>query len=103
MADPDLQIRGWGGEGDVHPDPQIAGGGGGVSKTFFRPFRPQLGLRIRWGGLGPLGPSPGYPLAKQIYYCFGLHRFINSGKMKLLAVNCSGFAVMSCSCLLLLF
>ena len=91
MADPDLQIKGWR-EGGVHPDPEIS----------FRPFRPQLGLRIRWGeGLGPPGSSPGYPLAKQIYYCFGLHRFINSGKMKLLAD--SRFAVMSCSCLLLLF
>ena len=102
MADPDLQIRGWR-EGGVHPDPEIAGGGGCLKNIFFRPFRPQLGLRIRWGGgLGPPGPSPGYPLAKKIYYCFGLHRFINSGKMKLLAVNCSRFAVMSCSCLLLL-
>ena len=52
MADPDLQIKGWG-EGGVHPDPEIAGGGG-VSKTFFfRPFRPQLGLRIRWGARAP--------------------------------------------------
>ena len=59
-------------------------GGWSQKHFFFRPFGPQFGLRIRWGGLCPPGPSPGYPLPKQIYYCFGLHRFIDSGKMKLL-------------------
>ena len=38
VADPDLHIRG--------------GGGKGVSKKLFRPFRPQFGLKIR--GRGPL-------------------------------------------------
>ena len=48
MTDPDLQIR----EEPGHPGPEIRGGGGGSQKTFFRPFRPQFGLKIR-------GPSPG--------------------------------------------
>ena len=98
MADPDLQIKGWG-EGGVHPDPEIAGGGC-LKNIFFSALQASVRSKNKVGGPGP---SPGYPLAKQIYYCFGLHRFINSGKMKLLAVNCSRFAVMSCSCLLLLF
>ena len=102
MADPGLQIKGWR-EGGVHPDPEIAGGGLS-QKHFFSALQASVRSKNKvGGGLGPPGPSPGYPLAKQIYYCFGLHRFINSSKMKLLAVNCSRFAVMSCSCLLLLF
>ena len=40
VADPDLQIRG------------VGGGGRGSPKKFFRPFRPQFGLKIR--GRGPL-------------------------------------------------
>ena len=52
MADPDLQIR----ERPGHPDPEI--GGDPVSKFFFRPFRPQFGLKIRGGGGAP-GSSPG--------------------------------------------
>ena len=28
--------------GPVHPDPEMRGGGGGVSKFFFRPFRPHF-------------------------------------------------------------
>ena len=37
-----------GGMGDCHPDPEIGGGGGGRSKkAFFRPFKPQFGLKIR--------------------------------------------------------
>ena len=53
MADPDLQIRGGGGEGGAggHPDPDIREGGG-LQKTFFR-----FGLKIRGGG-GSLGPLP---------------------------------------------
>ena len=41
MTDPDLEKR----------------GGGGVQKTFFRPFEPQFGLKIRGGGTGPPSPS----------------------------------------------
>ena len=56
MADPDLQIKGWGGGG--HPDPEIVGGGG-LKNVFFRPFGPQVGLRIRFGaGGGSPGPLP---------------------------------------------
>ena len=54
MPDPDLEIRearsfrpldkGGGG-----------GGGGGLQKNFFRPFKPQFGLKIRAGG--PSAPS----------------------------------------------
>ena len=47
VADPDLHIRGGG-----HPDPEVRGGGG-LKKTFF------FGLKIREGGTGPPGPSPG--------------------------------------------
>ena len=37
-----------------HPDPDIRGlgGGGGSLKKFFRPFRPQFGLKISGGGGG---------------------------------------------------
>ena len=42
-----------------HPGPEIRGGGGGSQKTFFRPFRPQFGLKIR-------GPSPGSATAVRI-------------------------------------
>ena len=66
------------GGGVVHPDPEI---GGWPQKHSFSALRAS---KDKVGGLNPLGPSPGYPLAKQIYYCFGLHRFLNSGKMKLL-------------------
>ena len=52
MTDPDLQIR----ERPSHPDPEIVGEPG--LKNFFRPFRPQFGLKIRGRG-GPPGPSPG--------------------------------------------
>ena len=53
MADPDLQIRG--GEGRAgHPDPEVMGGPT-LKKIFFRPVRPQLGLKIR-GGAPPDPP-----------------------------------------------
>ena len=53
MPNPDLDITGWPG----HPDPEIRkrGGGGTVSKNFFRPLGPQFGLKIRRGA----GPYPG--------------------------------------------
>ena len=39
-----------------HPDPSISKGGGGKSpKYFFRPFGPQLGLKITGGGGGGIG------------------------------------------------
>jgi len=44
----------WGGG---HPDPEM-GRGGGLQKTFFRPFRPHFGWKIR-GDPGPPGPLPG--------------------------------------------
>ena len=44
-----------GGRGGGHPDPEIRGMPG-LKKTFFRPFAPQFGLKIR--GAGPPGPSP---------------------------------------------
>ena len=49
MPNPDLEITGWPG----HPDPEIRkrGGGGTVSKNFFRPLGPQFGLKIRRGAL----------------------------------------------------
>ena len=57
MAHPDLQIRGGGGGGrGGHPDPE-KGRGPSLKKTFFRPFGPQLGLKLG-GGPGPPGPSP---------------------------------------------
>ena len=55
MLDPDLEI---GGEGRSSRLLEKGGGGGEVSKIFFKPFRPQFGLKIS-GGLGPPDPSPG--------------------------------------------
>ena len=43
-------------EGAGHPDPEIRVGGVVSKKNFFRPFGPQLGLKIR-GRPGLLGPS----------------------------------------------
>ena len=43
VADPDLQIRRWGGGG--HPDPEISGGPS--LKKKFQAFGPQSGLKIR--------------------------------------------------------
>ena len=51
MADPDLQIT-WVRGGPGHLNPVIrggVGGGGRSQKGFFRPFRPQFGLKIRRG------------------------------------------------------
>ena len=52
MADPDLQVR----EGGGHPDPEITEEPG-LNRTFFRPFGPQFGLKVRVGGWPP-GPFP---------------------------------------------
>ena len=40
--------------GGGHPDPKISGGVGGVlyPKKFFRPLRPQFGLKLMGGGGG---------------------------------------------------
>ena len=54
LADPDLQIRGWG-LGSDHPDPEIRGGGG--QKNLEGPFWPYFDLKIREG------PSPGFATA----------------------------------------
>ena len=41
-------------------DLEIRRGGGGVSKKkCFQPYGSQFGLKIRGGGTGPPGPSPG--------------------------------------------
>ena len=59
---------------------QIRGARGGQSsrpldKFFFRPFRPQFGLKIRWKG--PPGPSPGSPTEVHLNFIknqrFGLY------------------------------
>ena len=62
VTDSDLQIRGE----PSHPDPEIKGGGGAVSKKMFQPFGPQFGLTIRRGGGGGWGggQSPGSINAK---------------------------------------
>ena len=54
MPNPDVEITGWPG----HPDPEIRkrGGGGTVSKNFFRPLGPQFGLKIRRGPAPTLDP-----------------------------------------------
>ena len=49
VADPDLQIKGKGG-GRVGGGRRSSrlwdkGGGGGLKKNFFRPFRPRFGLK----------------------------------------------------------
>ena len=57
VADPDLQIRGWG-LGPDHPDPEIGGGGRGRGqKNLGGPFWPYFDLKIRQG------PSPGFATA----------------------------------------
>ena len=61
VPDPDLEIRGrGGGEGGVHPDPELRVGGSRL-QIFFWLFGPQFGLRIR-------GPWPPRPLP-WICYC----------------------------------
>ena len=53
MPDPDLEIRGR----PSHQDPNM----GGSPPNFFRPFKPQFGLKIR-GALAPQAPSLDPPL-----------------------------------------
>ena len=59
MADPDLQIRGWGGgEGGVHPDPEIAGGELS-QKHFFSALQASVRSKNKvGGGAGSPGPLP---------------------------------------------
>ena len=66
VADPGVQIRGEGAGAGAggHPDPEIRGGGGSLPKKFFRPFKPQFGLKIRGGG--PPGPSPKSATAQRL-------------------------------------
>ena len=52
MADPDREIRGWGGGGGLVG----VGRGSGLQKNLFRPFGPQFGLEIR----GTPGPLPAW-------------------------------------------
>lgn len=58
MPDPDLEI---GGEGRSSRLLERGGGGGEVSKIFFKPFRPQFGLKIREGS-APQTPTLDPPL-----------------------------------------
>ena len=53
VADPDLQLGGWGG----HPDPEIRGAAR-FKKISFRPLGPHFGLEITVGGGGG-GPGRG--------------------------------------------
>ena len=79
MADPDLQIGGWGGGGGGGLQPPGGGGGGGggglsrpgdevgaVSKNIFTALGPQFGLKIR-GSRAPRAPSLGRPLVCLIW------------------------------------
>ena len=71
VADPDFQRRGAGGGGGSHLDPQIRGGGGGLQKKYFRPFRPQFGLKIKGEGeRGPRAP----PLDPPLLYQYTIHK-----------------------------
>ena len=82
MVDTDLQIRGggvWGGEGLGHLDREIRRAGDGLTKTFFLPFGPQFGRKIRrrgWGRVLPLELPVLYTL--QNAYRLSLRLNINS-------------------------
>ena len=54
MADPGVLIRGGGGGLVIQT---LDKRGGGLKKTVFQPFGPQIELKIRRGP-GPRGPSP---------------------------------------------
>ena len=58
VADPDLQMREWGGGGSSRPGDKWGETVGCLKKNFFQPLGPQCGLKIR-GYPGPSGPSPG--------------------------------------------
>ena len=55
MADPDLQMGGWG-----HPDPEIRGGAG--LKKFFSGLRASVWSKNEGGGAVPLAPLLDPPL-----------------------------------------
>ena len=58
------------GGGGGHPDPEIRGGGGRRSQEkFFRPFRPQFGLKIEGGS------SPGSTVVSKKYPVLIFQRF----------------------------
>ena len=60
VPDPDLEIRG----GRQSSRPLGKGGGGDLQKTFFWPFGPQFGLKLRGGGRAPWAPSLDPPRKK---------------------------------------
>ena len=64
VADPDLQRRGGGGGGKRSLRP-LDRRGGGLPKKYFRPFRPQFGLKIKGEGGGAPGPPLDLPLLYQ--------------------------------------
>ena len=64
MADPDLQITGWGGGGEP-----------GLKGNIFRPFGPHFDLKVRGDRAHPHPLDPpldgiqGQPLTSQGFYC----------------------------------
>ena len=54
-------------EGGGHRDPEKKGGAG-LPKSFFRPFGPHFGPKIRGGGVGRPGPSPGSATERVLTY-----------------------------------
>ena len=55
-------------------------GGWGRQNIFFRPFRPQSGLRIKGGGgLGPQAPFPGSVSSISINYIFRENCVVTKG------------------------
>ena len=66
VPDPDLEIKGGGGEGG-HPDPYITGGDS-LQKTFFWPFGPQFSLKIRGEGSSPGSAADQYGISAFIHF-----------------------------------
>ena len=53
--------------GRSRPSDKKVGGGASKKKVFLRPFGPQFGLKIKGGGVGHQGPSPGSATEMQLY------------------------------------